>query len=97
MLAVLLQPLASVTVTVCVPAASPEACCVVCPFAQLKLYGAIPPAAATVAVPFDEPKQLTLKPAKFDVALAFICIGAAEPIVAVLLMVHPLASVVWIV
>ena len=97
MVAVLLQPLLSVTVTDCAPALSPEACCVVWPFAQRKLYGAIPPAAATVAVPLLEPKQLTLKPAKFDVALALIWIGAAEPIVAVLLIVHPLASVVWIV
>ena len=53
------QPLASVTVTVIVPVASPVAVCVVCPSLQKNEYPATPPVADAVAVPLLPPLQLT--------------------------------------
>ena len=54
------QLLLSVAKIVCVPKTSPETMLlfefVGC---QLKLYGAVPPVAITVAVPLDPPKQET--------------------------------------
>ena len=59
--AVAVQPLASLTVTVRGPAASPVAVCVNCPgiVLQLKLYAPVPPAPLAVAVPVDCPKHNT--------------------------------------
>ena len=59
--AVCIQPLASVTVTVYVPALSPVAVGVVCTGVVFHeyVYGAVPPVAFTVAVPLFPPLHNT--------------------------------------
>jgi hypothetical protein len=60
--AVVEQLLASVTVTVYVPAARPVLSSVVTPLPQLYEYGAVPPDAVRLAAPVELPKQSTLVP-----------------------------------
>ena len=68
MLAVSVQPLLSVKVTVYVPAATPVMDAVVAEFDQLKVYGIVPPLPEAEAPPFENPLQLTLL-SKLDDAL----------------------------
>jgi hypothetical protein len=65
------QAVASVTVTVYVPADKPVFDVVVRPFDQLKVYGLLPPLALIVADPFEPPLQLTF----VFVAVAVIALG----------------------
>ena len=65
------QALASVTVTLYVPAVKPVFDVVVRPFDQLKLYGLLPPLALIVADPFEPPLQLTF----VFVVVAVIALG----------------------
>ena len=58
-LAVAVHPLASVTVTLYVPAASALRFCVVAPLLHKYVYGAVPPLAVTVAVPSVPPIVVT--------------------------------------
>src|SRR5215212_5708941 len=74
---VVVQPLASVMVNVCVPALSP-----VC--AGLILYGAVPPAGVITTDPSATPLQLTL---------AVVVKGNGSVIVTSIVVVQPLASV----
>ena len=89
--ATLRQLFASLTVTQCCPAARPVLVAVVVPFAQRKVYGAVPPEPATVAEPVDCPKQFTLTtvPALIVAVTALGCVN-----VTVAVAVQPLASVV---
>ncbi len=58
-LVVRVQPFASVTVTVYVPAVNPVAVAAVCPPVQAYVYGAVPPLAVTVAAPVLAPLHNT--------------------------------------
>jgi len=84
------HPLASVIVTVYVPASSPVAVADVCAgdVSQLYVYGAVPPEAKAVAEPFAAPQ----------VASVVASILAEGPpmslIVAVAMAEHPFASVI---
>ena len=59
---VAVHPLASVVVTLYVPAAKPLSVCVVPVVDQAKPYGLTPPAGFAVTDPSDEPKQLICAP-----------------------------------
>jgi hypothetical protein len=85
---VVVQPFASVTVTVYVPAQRPVVVAAVPPEgAHEYVYGAVPPEATTVAEPVHWPLQrmFTCEPV---VVIAGGCV-----IVYVLVIVHPFASV----
>ena len=56
----LVQPFASVTVTVCIPAESIEALASTSELSQRKEYGVVPPVGNTEALPSNSPLQLTL-------------------------------------
>ena len=58
--AVAVQPLASVAVTEYVPAERAVRSSVVAPPVQLKVYGAVPPAEVRLIAPVLVPKQFTL-------------------------------------
>jgi hypothetical protein len=83
------HPLASVTVTKCKPAAKPVPVAVVTPLSHKKLNVPEPPLTATVAVPFDPPKQET---AVWDVIDATI--GSGLESVTVVEPLHPTLSVI---
>jgi hypothetical protein len=89
--AVRVHPLLSETVTRCTPAGNAVAVLPVCPFDQIKLYKALPPLAATVAAPADDPKQ------KLLVCVLMLADKAVEgPLIvtdAIEFTVQPLASV----
>ena len=63
---VLVQPFASVTVTVYVPALALLSDAVVSPLDQAYPYGVVPPEAEAVAEPLFPPLQLTLLPKAMD-------------------------------
>jgi hypothetical protein len=87
---VVVQLLASVTVTVYVPAASPVAVAAVPPVGvQTYVYVPVPPVPLTVAVPFDPLSQETFVCAA---AVATKAVGCVT--VKLCEAVHPLASVV---
>ena len=83
------QPLASVTVTVYVPAESEDAAAEVAPEDQLYEYPGVPPAPEAVAAPSLPPLQLTFvgDPIEVDTAVA----GSVMVMVSV--SVQPFASV----
>jgi hypothetical protein len=56
---VAVQPFASVTVTLYVPATRPVRSCVVAPFDQAYAYGAVPPVTVRSIDPVAPPKQAT--------------------------------------
>src|SRR5688572_30292071 len=88
MVAVAVHPLASVTVTVYVPAVRPVALALVPPEgAQLYEYAGVPPPAVAVALPVFPPKQRT------GVMVAETVSNVGCVIVTVAVLVHPLASV----
>src|SRR5688500_1556162 len=58
-LEVAVQPLASVTVTVYVPADKEARSSVVAPFDQLKVYAVVPPPTVKLIVPLFPPLQVT--------------------------------------
>ena len=66
--------MASVVVTLYVPAAKPFKLCVVAVAAvdHTKVYGLVPPTGVDVIAPSDDPKQLICEPLKFDVTLAVV-------------------------
>ncbi len=82
------QPLASVTVTVYVPAARLEAVAEVAPLDQAKEYDVVPPVAEAVASPSLPPLQLTL-----SVYAVAATSTAGSVIVTEAESVQPLASV----
>jgi hypothetical protein len=71
--AVVIHPLESVTVTVYVPAVSPVAVIVVCTGELFHeyVYGEVPPAGTAVAVPSDPPNVVT----GVELAVAVNCVG----------------------
>ena len=81
------HPLASVTVTVYVPAVNPLIDEVIAVVLHRYEYPGVPPPAVTLAVPLDPPKQLTA------VALHEAVTAVGEPTVDWHVNVHPLASV----
>ena len=82
------QPFASVTVTLYVPATNPVAVAVVCPLFQLYVYGDVPPVCEAVACPSFNPLQLTL------LSVVALDTKAAGSVIVVLeLSVQPFASV----
>ena len=88
--ALAVQPFASVTTTVYVPAASAVAVASPCPLLQAKVYGAVPPAADAVAPPVDWPKMPTLVWA----VIAAVSGVAGWLMVTVPVTEQPLASVI---
>ncbi len=64
---------------------------VVVPFAQRKVYGAVPPEPATVAEPVDWPKQFTFTTVP-ELMVAVTALGCVK--VTFDVAVHPLKSVV---
>ena len=89
--ATLRQLFASLTVTQCCPAANPVLVAVVVPFAQRKVYGAVPPEPATVADPVDCPKQFTFTTVP-ELMVAVTALGCVKVTFAV--AIQPFASVV---
>jgi hypothetical protein len=85
---VLVQELASDTVTVYVPANSPLAIAVVDELLHVKVYGAVPPVPLAVADPLLPPLQLTFVFATVDAANT-----AGSVIVTLDVLVHEFASV----
>ena len=85
---VVVHPLASVTVTVYVPATSPLAVAVVAALLHAKVYGEVPPAPLAVADPSFSPLQLTFEFITADAITAdeIFTTTSSEA-------VHPLASV----
>ena len=86
--AVVEQPLASVTVTLYVPAVRPVLSSVVTPPPQLNEYGAVPPDAVRLAAPVLLPKQRTLVPEMLAASGLAGCVITTEAVVE-----QPLASV----
>ena len=88
-LEVVVQELASDTVTVYVPADTPVILAVVAALLQAKVYGEVPPAPLTVAEPLFPPLQLIFV---FTTELAVNAVGSV--IVTLDALVHELASVI---
>jgi hypothetical protein len=88
---VIVHPLTSKIVQVHVPAGRVEAVAPLCTgdVFQVKVYGAVPPLAETVAPPVDAPKQLTL----FWALTVAVSAAAGCVMVALRVVVHPLKSV----
>jgi len=82
------QPLASVIVTVYVPAANPELIAAVPPLLHAYVYAVVPPEAEAVADPSDAPLQLTLVGVPMAAVNTVGCV-----IVTVSVSVQPFASV----
>ena len=91
--AVVVQPLLFVTVTVYVPATKPVSDCVVAALLQANVFVPEPPAGVTVAVPSLPPLQEILKPLCEEVADAdaVSCVGCV--IVTDAVVVQPLLFV----
>lgn len=86
-LAVVVQELASVTVTVYVPAVNADFVADVPPPVQLYVYDVVPPVTVAVADPVEPPLHKTFVP----VTLALSAVGCVT--VALAVVVHELASV----
>jgi hypothetical protein len=80
--------LASVTVTLYVPAVNDDRSSVIAPFDQLYEYGAVPPDTVKLAAPVEFPKHNTFVPVMLAVSAEAGCV-----IVTLAVVVHPLASV----
>jgi hypothetical protein len=83
--AVVEHPLASVTVTLYVPATRPVLSSVVTPLPQLNEYGAVPPVAVRLAAPVELPKQRTFVPEMLAASAAAGCVMTTEAVVEQLL------------
>src|SRR5436853_129707 len=88
LLSVAVQPLASVTVTLYVPAASEVISCVVAPLLHKYVYGDVPPLTVKLIEPVDAPLQSTLT----CVWLNEIAVGSVI-VMLLSVAVQPLASV----